>query len=97
METDASKRPVDRIGLGSRNRGSAGSQDVLFKPEPSHELPRASSNLLGWDFLKSATTNEKIFVGVDVSKATLDVYRPGTKEEFKKYFESGLANIKDHR
>ena len=25
----------------------------------------------------------KIFVGVDVSKATLDVYRPDTKEVFK--------------
>jgi len=25
----------------------------------------------------------KIFVGVDVSKATLDVYRPNTKEVFK--------------
>ena len=33
--------------------------------------------------MKSATTNEKIFVGVDVSKATLDVYRPDTKEVFK--------------
>jgi len=28
-------------------------------------------------------SNAKIFVGVDVSKATLDVYRPDTKEVFK--------------
>ena len=33
--------------------------------------------------MKSATTNEKIFVGVDVSKATLDVYRPDTNEIFQ--------------
>jgi len=46
-------------------------------------MPRANSNLLDWDFMKSATTNEKIFVGVDVSKAALDVYRPDTKEGFK--------------
>ena len=46
-------------------------------------MPCAISNLLDWDFMKSATTNEKIFVGVDVSKATLDVYRPDTKEVFK--------------
>jgi len=83
LETDASKRLVDRLFRGSRNRVSARSQDVHFKPEPAHELPRASSNLLGWDFMKSVTTNDKIFVGVDVSKATLDVYRPDTKEVFK--------------
>jgi hypothetical protein len=35
---DASKRLVDRLLLGLRNRGSAGSQDVHFEPEPSHEL-----------------------------------------------------------
>jgi len=33
--------------------------------------------------MKSVTNNDKIFVGVDVSKATLDVYRPDTKEVFK--------------
>jgi len=33
--------------------------------------------------MKTVTTNDKIFVGVDVSKATLDVYRPDTKEVFK--------------
>jgi len=33
--------------------------------------------------MKSVTTNDKIFVGVDVSKATLDVHRPDTKEVFK--------------
>ena len=83
METEASKRRVDRLFLCSRNRVLARSQDVLFKPEPLHEMPRASSNLLAWDFMKSVTTNDKIFVGVDVSKATLDVYRPDTKEVFK--------------
>ena len=30
--------------------------------------------------MKSNHTNDKIFVGVDVSKDTLDVYRPDTKE-----------------
>jgi len=38
METNASKHLVDRIDLGTRNRGSAGSQGVHLKPEPSHEL-----------------------------------------------------------
>ena len=38
---------------------------------------RASSNLLGWDFMIS---NAKIFVGVDLSKAYLDVYIPDTNE-----------------
>ncbi len=33
--------------------------------------------------MKSNITQEKIFVGVDVSKATLDVYRPDTKEAFQ--------------
>ena len=33
--------------------------------------------------MKSVTTNDKIFIGVDVSKATLDVYRSDTKEVFK--------------
>jgi transposase len=33
--------------------------------------------------MKSVIANDKIFVGVDVSKATLDVYRPDTKEVFK--------------
>jgi len=46
-------------------------------------MARANSNLPDWDFMKSATTNEKIFVGVDVSKAAPDVYRPDTKEVFK--------------
>jgi len=33
--------------------------------------------------MKSANTNEKIFVGVDVSKATFDDYRPDTNEIFQ--------------
>jgi transposase len=33
--------------------------------------------------MKAVTTNDKNCVGVDVSKATLDVYRPDTKEVFK--------------
>ncbi len=33
--------------------------------------------------MKTVTTNDKIFVGVDVSKATLDVYRPDTNEVVK--------------
>ena len=44
---------------------------------------RASSNLLGWDLMKSNHTNDKIFVGVDVSKDTLDVFRPDTNEVFQ--------------
>ena len=76
-------QPVDRLLLGSRNRVSARSQGVHFKPEPSHELPCASSNLLGRDFMKSVNINDEIFVGVDVSKATLDVYRPESKRFFK--------------
>jgi len=42
----------------------------------------ASSNLPEWDLMMS-TAIAKIFVGVDVSKATLDVYRPDTKELLK--------------
>jgi transposase len=71
---------VDRSFLGTRNRVSAGSQDAHFKPEPSQELPKASSNLLGWDFMMSPPNRETIFVGVDVSKQTLDVYRSDTGE-----------------
>jgi transposase len=33
--------------------------------------------------MKTTTTKNKIFVGVDVSKATLDVFRPDTKEAFQ--------------
>ena len=33
--------------------------------------------------MKTTTTKNKIFVGVDVSKATLDVFRPDTKETFQ--------------
>ncbi|MDA1051032.1 MAG: IS110 family transposase [Planctomycetota bacterium] len=33
--------------------------------------------------MKSNNTQDKIFVGVDVSKATLDVYRPDTKDVFQ--------------
>ncbi len=40
----------------------------------------ASSNLLGWDFMKPNEKTTKVFVGVDVSKATLDVYHPDTNQ-----------------
>lgn len=43
----------------------------------------ASSDLLGWDFMSSNAIASTIFVGVDVSKATLDVYRSDTKEFLK--------------
>ena len=62
---------------------SAGSQDVHFKPEPSQELLYASSDLLGWDLMISTAKTAKIYVGVDVSKASLDVYRPDTNELLK--------------
>jgi transposase len=74
----AFKHLVDRSALGFRSRPGAGSQDVHFKPEPSHELLFASSNLLGWDFLMSNLITEKVFVGVDVSKLHLDVFHPDT-------------------
>ena len=38
MEIDASKRLVGGSALGFRSRPGAGSQDVHFEPEPSHEL-----------------------------------------------------------
>jgi len=55
--------------LGFRNRVPAGSQDVRFKPEPSHELRLRKLEFPGWDLMMSAAI-AKIFVGVDVSKAS---------------------------
>ena len=42
----------------------------------------ASSNLPGWDFLMSETT-VSIFVGLNISKASLDFYLPYSKEAIR--------------
>jgi len=57
----------------------------MFISNPNRRMScaRASSDLLGWDLMISTAKTAKIFVGVDVSKATLDVYRPDTKELLK--------------
>jgi transposase len=62
-----------------------------------------SSNLLGWDSMSSSAIAAKIFVGVDVSKSRLDIYRPDTNELLKienaetaiEQFCSKLSKLKD--
>jgi len=46
----------------------------VLNPNRRMSCVYASSNLLGWDLMISIAKTPKIFVGVDVSKATLDVY-----------------------
>jgi transposase len=60
--------------------GQLDRKTFISNPNRRMSCHRASSNLLGWDFMKSNNAKGKIFVGVDVSKATLDVYRPDTHE-----------------
>jgi len=57
----------------------------MFISNPNRHMSYActSSDLLGWDLIISTAKTAKIFVGVDVSKATLDVYLPDTKELLK--------------
>ena len=50
----------------------------ILNPNRRMSCTHASSDLLGWDFMNSVVRVTKIFVGVDVSKDTLDVYRPDT-------------------
>ena len=45
-------------------------------------VPESTPNLLDWDFINTKE-KEVVFVGVDVSKDTLDVYRPDTGENIK--------------
>jgi transposase len=75
--------------VGQRDR-----KTFIYKPEPSHELPNASSDLLGWDFMKTSHSNSRCFVGVDVSKSTLDVYRPDTRKSIHiKYSENATDEL----
>lgn len=55
----------------------------ISNPNRRRSCARASSNLLGWDFMNFNVKYTKIFVGVDVSKATLDIYRPDTNEAWQ--------------
>ena len=43
----------------------------------------ASSDLLGWDSMKKTDVIEQTFVGVDVSKDTLDIYLPKDRSHVK--------------
>ena len=52
----------------------------ISNPNRRKSYVRVSSNLLGWNFMNSRDKVQTIFVGVDVSKAKLDVYQPDTKE-----------------
>ncbi len=63
--------------------GQLDRKTFILNPNRRRSCVYASSNLLGWDFMNSKTTTKKIFVGVDVSKATLDIFRPDTKEDLQ--------------
>jgi transposase len=61
--------------VGQRDRKA-----FISNPNRRRSCASASSNLLGWDFMSFNVKTTKIFVGVDVSKATLDVYHPERKK-----------------
>jgi transposase len=61
--------------VGQRDRKA-----FISNPNRRRSCSCASSDLLGWDFMSFNMKTTKIFVGVDVSKATLDVYHPEKNE-----------------
>ena len=74
--------------------GQLGRKAFISNPNRRKRCPHASSNLRGWDFMNSRVNEPKMFIGVDVSKATLDVFRPYPSEAMQiENSDEAIANF----